>query len=239
MIHFLSDPGTWAALITLTLLEIILGIDNLIVISILTDALPRPQQSRARRIGLLVALFTRVALLSLAFMVAQLEAPIFSIRGVWISWRDILLICGGIFLLAKGTTEIHEKVEGAGEPITPIEAARSLLMVVIQIVAMDIVFSFDSVMTAIGIANQLPVMIAAIVISMIVMVLAVNKIADFINRHPTVKVLGLSYMLLIGMALIGEGFDVDIPKGYLYFAMAFSFFVEFINMQIRRKTQSF
>ncbi len=238
MIQYLTDPGIWAALVTLTLLEIILGIDNLIVISILTDALPRTKQSRARRIGLIVALITRVALLSLAFMVAQLESPIFSIRGVWISWRDILLICGGIFLLAKGTTEIHGKVEGASQAIEPSEGTRSMIAVVFQIVAMDIVFSFDSVMTAIGIANQLPVMIAAIVISMVVMVLAINKIADFINRHPTVKVLGLSYMLLIGMALIGEGFDAKIPKGYLYFAMAFSFFVEFINIQIRRKTKS-
>ncbi|MGH8547676.1 MAG: TerC family protein [Methylococcales bacterium] len=238
MLDLLWNPGIWAALVTLTLLEIILGIDNLIVISILTDRLPGPDQSRARRIGLGFALITRIALLSLAFMVAQLEAPIFSVRGTFISWRDILLICGGIFLLAKGTLEIHEKVEGAVQEFESLEAARSLLLVVLQIVAMDIIFSFDSVMTAIGVADQLPVMIIAIVVSMVIMVLAVDKVADFINQHPTVKILGLSYMLLIGMALIGEGFDAEIPKGYLYFAMAFSFFVELINMRIRRKTVS-
>jgi predicted tellurium resistance membrane protein TerC len=238
MLDLLWNPGVWAALVTLTLLEIVLGIDNLIVISILTDRLPRSEQSRARRIGLGFALITRVALLSLAFMVAQLEAPIFSVRGLFISWRDILLICGGAFLLAKGTVEIHEKVEGAGQELGALDAGRSLMMVVLQIVAMDIIFSFDSVMTAIGVADQLPVMITAIVISMVIMVLAVDKVANFINQHPTVKILGLSYMLLIGMTLIGEGFDVEIPKGYLYFAMAFSFFVEVINMQMRRKSVS-
>lgn len=238
MIELLSNKDAWAALVTLTSLEIILGVDNLIVISMLTDGLPDTQRSRGRRIGLALALITRIGLLSLAFAVAQLDAPIFSIAEMRISWRDILLILGGLFLLAKGTIEIHDKVECAGQTSEAVRVADSLTLVVFQIVVMDVVFSFDSVMTAIGVADDLPIMIAAIVLSMIVMVLAVNKVADFINRHPTLKILGLSYMLLIGLALIGEGFDMEIPKGYLYFAMAFSFFIEFINMQVRRKAKA-
>ncbi|MCB9965960.1 MAG: TerC family protein [Rhodospirillales bacterium] len=232
---FLSDPHIWAAFTTLLVLEIVLGIDNLILISILADKLPKNQQPLARKLGLLVALISRLMLLSLAFWIAHLETALFSIFGTEISWRDILLIFGGLFLLAKGTYEIHEKLEGEGHESEARRAGSHLFaLVILQIGFMDVIFSFDSVMTAIGIAEDLPVMIAAIVISLIVMILAVDMVSDFINRHPTVKILALSYMLLIGMMLIAEGFHVHVPRGYLYFAMAFSFMVEVLNMLVRR-----
>jgi predicted tellurium resistance membrane protein TerC len=231
--EFLLEPSIWIAFLTLTVLEIILGIDNLILITILAERLPPNQQPLARKVGLGVALVTRLILLSLAFWVAQLETILFSVFAVEFSWRSILLILGGVFLLAKGTLEIHHKIEGDARA----EQARrgaAFATVIIQIALMDIVFSFDSVMTAIGIADHLSIMIAALSISMLIMVLAVDRVSDFIARHPTVKVLALSYMLLIGLALIGEGLGTHIPKGYLYFAMAFSFFVEMVNMRIRR-----
>ncbi|WCL55731.1 TerC family protein [Gimibacter soli] len=231
---FLLDPAVWAAFITLTALEIVLGIDNLIVISILTDRLKPEEQASARKLGLAAALVTRLMLLSLAFFIAQMEAPLFTAFGEEFSWRDLLLIAGGLFLLAKGTLEIHHNIEDKEADERRVRHA-AFMAVIFQIAVMDIVFSFDSVMTAVGIADHLSVMVAAILISMIIMVLAVNQVAGFINRHPTVKILGLSYMLLIGLTLIGDGLGQHIPKGYLYFAMAFSFFVEVLNMTARNR----
>ncbi len=232
---FEFTPEIIAALLTLTALEVVLGFDNLVLIAILTERLPPEKRPLARRLGLLFALVSRVALLSLAFFMAQLSEPFLFLFGYGFSWREILLIAGGLFLLAKGTLEIHHKIEDKDDDGSGVKKFGTMQMVIIQIAIMDIVFSFDSVMTAIGVADHLWVMVVAILISMAVMVLAINKISDFISRHPTVKVLALSYMLLIGMALIGEGFHAEIPKGYLYFAMAFSFGVEVINMVIRGK----
>ncbi len=231
----LTDPAVWAAFLTLCVLEIVLGVDNLILLSILSDKLPQHQRALARRVGLLVALFARIALLSLIFWITKLTDPLFEFMGRDMSWRDIILIVGGLFLLAKGTMEIHEKIEGhEGSGGSAKYAAFG--MVIAQIMIMDIVFSFDSVLTAVGIAEDKEVMIAAIIVSVIFMMLAVNWVSDFINKHPTVKILALSYMMLIGMALIGEGMNFHIPKGYLYFAMAFSFGVEAVNMIIRKKS---
>ncbi len=234
--EMLTDPAVWASFITLVVLEIVLGIDNLILISILSDKLPEHQRRMARKLGLLVALITRIILLSLIFALVHLTTPLITAFGKDISWRDIILIIGGLFLLAKGTTEIHHKIEGDDENGGVGAKFATLGMVIGQIVVMDLVFSFDSVLTAVGVADHKEVMIAAIIISVLFMVLAVNWVSDFISRHPTVKVLALSYMLLIGMALVGEGFHFEIPKGYLYFAMAFSFGVEAINMVVRSKT---
>lgn len=233
---FIFDASVIASFVTLVVLEIVLGIDNLILISILSDKLHESKRKLARRLGLMVALVTRVLLLSLIFLLAQLTEPVFTIFDKDISWRDIILILGGLFLLGKGTTEIHHKIEGDEESSS--EARFSSFWLVIgQIVVMDIVFSFDSVLTAVGVADHIQVMIAAIIISVLFMMVAVNAVSDFISRHPTVKVLALSYMLLIGMALIGEGFHFEIPKGYLYFAMAFSFGVEMVNLAVRRKNK--
>lgn len=229
-----TDPAVWASFLTLCALEIVLGVDNLILLSILTDKLPPEQRPLARRVGLLVALGARIVLLSLIFWISQLTDPLFTVFDKDVSWRDIILIVGGLFLLAKGTTEIHDKMEVHEGPQK--EAKYAVFSLVItQIVIMDIVFSFDSVLTAVGIADHKSVMIAAIIISVIFMMITVNTVAGFINRHPTVKILALSYMMLIGMALIAEGMHFAIPKGYLYFAMAFSFGVEIINMIIRNK----
>lgn len=234
MMELLLEPAVWASFITLLALEIVLGIDNLILISILSDKLPEHQRPMARKLGLLIALVTRILLLSMIFILASLTTPLFSAFGKEFAWREIILVLGGLFLLAKGTTEIHHKIEGVDDDgVKPKFSA--LPLVIGQIVVMDIVFSFDSVLTAVGVADHIEVMIAAIIISIIFMVLAVNWVSDFISRHPTVKVLALSYMLLIGMALIGEGLHFEIPKGYLYFAMGFSFSVEAINMVMRNK----
>ena len=231
----LVDPAAWASFVTLVVLEIVLGIDNLILISILSDKLPEHQRNMARKLGLAIALVTRIILLSLIFMLVHLTTPLFSIFDKEISWKDIILIVGGLFLLAKGTTEIHHKIEGDDHQEGTVAKFASLPLVLGQIVVMDIVFSFDSVLTAVGVAEHQSIMIAAIIIAVLFMVLAVNWVSDFISRNPTVKILALSYMLLIGMALIAEGFHLEIPKGYLYFAMAFSFSVEGINMVLRNK----
>ena len=230
------DPAVWAAFLTLCALEIVLGVDNLILLSILSDKLPVHQRKSARRIGLVVALVTRILLLSLIFWIAQLTEPLFDFMGREISWRDIILIVGGLFLLAKGTTEIHEKIEGAehGKDVKVRQAVFG--MVIAQIVVMDVIFSFDSVLTAVGIADHKEVMIAAIIVSVIFMLLAVNWVADFISRHPTVKILAPSYLLRSGPAPIAEGMHMKIPKGYLYFAMAFSFSVEAVNMLVRNRS---
>jgi predicted tellurium resistance membrane protein TerC len=231
----LTDPAIWMSFLTLCVLEVVLGFDNLVLISILSDKLPPSKRPLARRLGLVIALVTRIMLLSLIFVLAHLTDPLFSLFDKDISARDLILIFGGLFLIAKGTMEIHGKMEGAEHGPSTAAKFASFGLVIGQIVIMDIVFSFDSVLTAVGVAEDIGVMIAAIIASVIFMILAVNWVSDFINRHPTLKILALSYMLLIGMALIGEGLQFHIPKGYLYFAMAFSFSVEGVNMVIRQK----
>jgi predicted tellurium resistance membrane protein TerC len=230
---WLTDPQIWIALATLTFLEIVLGIDNIIFISILSGKLPPDQQPRARRIGLLGAMVTRVLLLFSLAWIIRLTAPWFSIIGHEISGRDLILILGGLFLLGKSTYEIHDKLEGdEGHASRRIPA--SFMSVIIQIMLLDIVFSLDSVITAVGMVDQLWVMIAAVVISVAIMMLSAEPISDFVHRHPTVKMLALSFLLLIGLSLLLEGFDHHIPKGYIYFAMGFSVFVEMINLRLRK-----
>ncbi len=228
-------PHLVMSFITLVALEIVLGIDNLILISILTDKLPPEKQPLARRIGIIGAVVTRLLLLSLIFVMVHLRDPLFTFMGLDFAWREILLILGGLFLLGKATTEIHHKIEGAGEGHSGQKQYGTMTMVVGQIIVMDVVFSFDSVLTAVGVADHLPVMVAAILVSVVFMLFAMEVVNGFIAKHPTVKVLALSYMMLIGLALMGEGLHQDIPKGYLYFAMAFSFGVEIINMVIRSR----
>lgn len=236
----LTDPHAWVALVTLTMLEIVLGIDNIVVISILCDKLPKIKQAMARRIGLIVALVTRLLFLSIAFFIAHLEQTLFTVMDHEISWRDILLVLGGLFLLGKASTEIYERVE-EGERSAPSEGARAIKAtfgaIMVQIAFMDIVFSFDSVMTAIGMAEHLPVMVLAVVISVLIMIVAIEPINNILAKHPSLKILALSFLLLIGMALIGEGFEMHIPKGYIYFAMAFSIGVEMVNILVRKRTK--
>lgn len=229
------EPAVIISFLTLTILEIVLGIDNLILISILTDKLPKEQQVLARRVGILGAVVTRIMLLALAFFITQMTTSLFTLFDIHFSWKEILLIIGGLFLLAKATMEIHHKIEGAGEAAHGPKHFSSFSLVVGQIIVMDVVFSFDSVMTAVGVAHHLEVMIAAILVAVVFMLATMETIHTFIAKHPTIKVLALSYMMLIGLALIGEGFHQPIPKGYLYFAMAFSFGVEVVNMIIRSR----
>ncbi|MGE4313523.1 MAG: TerC family protein [Pseudobdellovibrionaceae bacterium] len=234
-LSFLSDPEGWAALLTLTVLEIVLGIDNIIFIAILSDRLPKEKQALARKLGLAAALITRLLLISLVFMLAHIMIPLFTLMDHEVTIRDLLLFFGGLFLLAKGTIEIHDKMEEDEANDLRKGAGHSFAMVIMQIAVMDIVFSFDSVITAIGMTDHISVMILAILISVVIMVMAIDSISEFINEHPTVKILGLSYMLLIGLSLMAEATGHHIPKGYLYFAMGFSFLVEMINMRIRKK----
>ncbi len=231
--EWLTDPQIWIALVTLTALEVVLGIDNIIFISILAGKLPENQQSRARTLGLALAMLMRIALLFSLTWIMRLTFPLFSVFGNEISGRDIILIAGGLFLLAKSTYEIHDKLEGE-EGHSSARVASSFASVIIQIMLLDIVFSLDSVITAIGMANQLWVMITAVVIAVAFMMVSAGPISDFVHRHPTVKMLALSFLLLIGVSLIAEGLDQHIPKGYIYFAMAFSVFVEMLNLRMRR-----
>jgi predicted tellurium resistance membrane protein TerC len=224
------------ALATLTFLEIVLGVDNIIFISILSQKLPAEQQPKARRIGLLLAMGTRILLLFSLAWVIKLTAPWFTVLNQEISGRDLILIVGGLFLLAKSTHEIHERLEGE-EGHASAKAAATFASVLVQIALLDIVFSLDSVITAVGMVDQLWVMVTAVVISVAVMMLAAEPISAFVHRHPTVKMLALSFLLLIGMSLVAEGFDHHIPKGYVYFAMGFSVFVEAINLRMRKKTE--
>jgi len=229
------DPEALIALITLTVLEIVLGIDNIVFISIMAGKLPEKEQGKARTLGLGFALITRILLLLSLSWVVRLTAPIFTILNQDISGRDLILIIGGLFLLAKSTHEIHERLEGVegGQPVRKV--AASLAGVVVQIGLLDIIFSLDSVITAVGMARQLWVMILAVIIAIGVMMLAAGSIGAFVERHPTVKILALSFLLLIGMSLVAEGMEVHIPKGYIYFAMAFSVSVEIINLRLRKK----
>jgi predicted tellurium resistance membrane protein TerC len=230
---WITDPQAWVGLATLTFLEIVLGIDNVIFISILAGRLPREQQGRARYIGLLLAMVMRIGLLFSLSWIIRLTAPLFSVLGQEISGRDLVLLFGGLFLLAKSTHEIHQRLEGdEGEAST--RAAPSLRSVLIQIMLLDIVFSLDSVITAVGMVDQLAVMVAAVVAAVGFMMLFAGPISEFVDRHPTVKMLALSFLILIGVSLIAESFDQHIPKGYIYFAMAFSVLVEMLNLRARK-----
>lgn len=230
--EWITDSQAWLALFTLTALEIVLGIDNIVFISILSTKLPVHQQAKARTVGLALAMFSRIALLLSLTWLMRLTKPLFSVIGNEISGRDMILILGGLFLLGKSTLEIHDKLEGV-EDRSSVKAAASFASVIIQIVLLDIIFSLDSVITAIGMANQVVIMVMAIVIAVIFMMISSGAISRFIDRHPTIKILALSFLLLIGVALIGEGLDLHVPKGYIYFAMAFSVFVEMLNMKVR------
>ncbi len=233
--EWISQPEALMALLTLTLLEIVLGVDNLIFITILAGKLPRHEQARARTIGLALAMLTRILLLFSITLLMQLTAPVITVFGNELSGRDFILIIGGLFLLGKSTLEIHDNLEGAPHDDSRTNSGTTFLSVVAQIMLLDIVFSLDSVITAIGLAEHLAIMVIAIVIAVIFMMLFIGSIGTFVERHPTIKILALSFLLLIGVALIGDGLDFHIPKGYIYFAMAFSVFVEMLNMRIRQR----
>jgi predicted tellurium resistance membrane protein TerC len=230
--EWIADPAIWIAFVTLTVLEIVLGIDNIIFISILAGKLPANQQQRARTLGLGLAMITRILLLLALAWIVRLTSPLFTIYGQEISGRDLILLLGGLFLVAKSTSEIHHKLEG--EARTEIKGHPSFRSVILQILALDVVFSLDSVITAVGMVDEVRVMIAAVVVAVGVMMFAAGPIGRFVDRHPTVKMLALSFLLLIGVTLIAEGFDQHISKGYIYFAMAFSVFVEILNLRLRK-----
>jgi predicted tellurium resistance membrane protein TerC len=232
---FLADPQIWISLLTLTGLEIVLGIDNVIFISILAGKLPRAQQAKARQTGLALALFTRIGLLCSIAWLARLTDPLFAVLGHTVAGRDLILLAGGLFLIGKSTFEIHDKLEGAEGAHASGKAAR-FGAVVVQIMLLDIVFSLDSVITAVGMAQHLWVMITAVVLAMGVMLFFAGTISDFVHRHPTLKMLALSFLILIGVALVAEGMHQAIPKGYIYFSMAFAFGVEMLNLRLRAKT---
>jgi len=235
-VDWLTNPEAWIALATLTALEIVLGIDNIIFISILASKLPEAQQAKARRVGLLAALVTRILLLFSLSWVVQLTAPLFTVVGQSVSGRDLILILGGLFLLAKATHEIHERLEGE-EGHASAAARVSFAAVIVQIMLLDIVFSLDSVITAVGMVDELAVMVTAVVISVGIMLLAAGGISGFVDRHPTIKMLALAFLLLIGVTLVAEGLHHHIPKGYIYFAMAFSVAVEMLNIRVRKRMQ--
>ena len=232
--EWITSPEAWIALTTLTFLEIVLGVDNIIFISILVGRLPEAQRQRGRVLGLALAMGTRILLLLLLTWIMRLQATLFSVLNVEISGRDLILIGGGLFLLAKATLEIHDSLEGEEHEGGAPKKQVSFVSVIIQIGLIDIVFSLDSVITAVGMADHLAVMIIAIVIAVGVMMFAAGAIGRFVDNHPTIKMLALSFLVLIGVALISEGIDVHIPKGYIYFAMAFSVIVEMLNLKIRR-----
>lgn len=232
MLEQLAEPQTWIALITLAALEIVLGIDNIVFISILAGKLPSAQSGRARRIGLLAAMFTRILLLLSITWVIGLTQPLFIVMGRDVSGRDLILLVGGVFLLGKSTFEIHERLEGE-EGQRTVKAAPAFTSVIIQIALLDIIFSLDSVITAVGMVNQVWVMITAVITAVAIMMWASGSISDFVNHHPTVKMLALSFLLLIGFSLVVEALEFHIPKGYIYFAMGFSVFVEMLNLRVR------
>jgi len=233
-LEWLTSPETWIALLTLTVLEIVLGIDNIIFISILAGKLPAGEQPRARTVGLTLAMVTRILLLLSLTGIMRLTRPLFSPFGHPFSGRDLILLLGGLFLLWKSTREIHDKLEGE-EGRQNVKAGATFGGVIVQIALLDIVFSLDSVITAVGMVRQVGVMIAAIVLAVLVMLVAAGPISDFVHRHPTLKMLALSFLLLIGVTLIADGLGQHIPKGYVYFAMGFSVFVESLNLRLVRK----
>lgn len=234
MLDLLSDPSVWVAFATLTALEIVLGIDNVVFISILADKLPAAQRPRARRVGLALAMLMRIALVASVAWVVGLTQPVFELFGHDVSWKDLVLILGGLFLLAKATHEIHGALEGE-----PGHAARrvqaTFTAVIVQILLLDVVFSIDSVITAVGLTEHIEVMVAAVVVAVAVMMFAAGPIGEFVSRHPTVKMLALSFLIMIGGLLVAEGFGQHIPHGYVYFAMAFSLGVEILNLRMRAK----
>lgn len=234
--EILSDPNIWIAFLTLTALEIVLGIDNIIFISILAAKLPREQQDFARKLGLALAAGMRLLLLFSLAWIMQLTAPLFTVMGQGISVRDLILIGGGLFLLAKSTLEIHDRLEG-DEGHTSARVPASFAAVITQILVLDMVFSLDSIITAIGMVDEVAVMMAAVITAVIVMITFAGAISRFVDRHPAIKMLALTFLVLIGLALVGEGLDMHIPKGYIYFAMAFSVGVELLNIRYRRVAQ--
>jgi predicted tellurium resistance membrane protein TerC len=236
VLELLTDPEVWVSFLTLTFLEIVLGIDNIIFLSILVSRLPKDLQPRGRVLGLAFAMVTRIGLLFSLVWLTSLVHPWFTVLGEEISGRDLILFAGGLFLLVKSVNEIHAALEGAEQSQTNVRLRANILAVAIQIGLIDIVFSLDSVLTAVGLANQVPVMVAAIVIAVLVMMFMARPIHEYIERHPTIKMLALSFLILIGVALIAESLEFHVPKGYLYFAMAFSVGVEMINIRLRKKT---
>ncbi|MGA0032492.1 MAG: TerC family protein [Burkholderiales bacterium] len=236
MMEWLTDPHAWLALATLTALEIVLGVDNIIFISILCGRLPEHQREKARTIGLMFAMLTRIGLLFTLSWLMTLTAPLFSFMGKEVSGRDLILIGGGLFLLWKSVHEIHNALEGEGDDHAGVAAATATFgAVIMQIAIIDIVFSLDSVITAVGMVDELAIMVVAIVIAVGVMLFAAGPIGKFVDNHPTIKMLALSFLILVGVALIGEGWGFHIPKGYIYFAMAFSVAVEMLNLRLRAK----
>jgi predicted tellurium resistance membrane protein TerC len=234
-LDWISSPDLWIALLTLTSLEIVLGVDNIVFISILAGKLPADQRARARTVGLTLAMFTRIMLLFSLSWIIKLTEPIVTVFDQELSGRDFIFLIGGLFLLGKSTWEIHEKLEGHDGHTTE-RVAASFASVIAQILILDVVFSLDSVITAVGLAEDVEVMIAAVVIAVGVMLLTSGVISDLVDKHPTLKILALSFLLLIGMSLLAEGLDQHIPKGYIYFAMAFSVGVEMLNLRLRAKT---
>ena len=242
MIEQLANPEIWIALATLTALELVLGIDNIIFISILAGKLPPAQRNKARNIGILLAAVTRLALLMAIAWIVGLTAPLFSLFGHAFSWRDLILIGGGLFLIGKATHEIHQKLEGAGMPPSVADAAAAagtatFGAVIAQIMLLDIVFSLDSIITAVGMVDERWVMVTAILVSIVFMLAFARPIGEFVEKHPTVKILALAFLIMIGLVLVADGFGHHIPKGYIYAAMAFSVFVEMINLWIRRRAE--
>lgn len=235
MFDWMTSPDAWVALATLTALEIVLGIDNIIFISILVGRLPEQDRPRARIFGLTLAMGSRIALLATLAWLMRLTQPLFSVLSHQISGRDIILLVGGLFLIAKSVMEIHNSLEGGHEFEQEKKSRANFFSVLLQIGLIDIVFSLDSVITAVGLAEDVAVMITAVVISVLVMMVAARSIGEFVDKHPTVKMLALSFLIMVGLALIGEGLELHIPKGYIYFAMAFSVVVEMINIRIRKR----
>jgi predicted tellurium resistance membrane protein TerC len=234
MIGLLTSPEAWAALLTLTVLEIVLGIDNVIFLSVIVSRIPQAQAKRARQIGLALALVFRILLLSLLVWLIGLTQDILTLRGMGFSWRDIILIGGGLFLIAKATHEIHAEVESRDEMSDGAPKAGAFFWVIVQIIVIDLVFSLDSIITAIGMAQDLEIMIAAVVIACLIMYLSSGPVARFVSEHPTTKMLALAFLVLIGVALVADGFKFHIPRGYIYFAIAFSAAVEFFNVLAKR-----
>jgi predicted tellurium resistance membrane protein TerC len=234
VIEFLSDPAIWVSFLTLALLEIVLGVDNVIFLSILVSRLPKELQTRARTLGLAFAMITRIGLLFSITWLTKLTTPLFTVLSEEISGRDLILCAGGLFLMAKSVSEIHKALEGPESTSPHVKLRTKVLSVIVQIGIVDIIFSLDSVLTAVGLANHVSVMVAAIVLAVLVMMFLAGPIHEFIERHPTIKILALAFLILIGIALVGESFDMKVPKGYLYFAMAFSVCVEMVNIRMRR-----
>jgi predicted tellurium resistance membrane protein TerC len=237
MLELINDPQAWVSLLTLTVMEIVLGIDNLVFVAILAGRLPPARQGLARRLGIFLALFTRVALLTGISWIMHLTQPVFSVLDSSFSWRDLILIGGGLFLVWKGTAEIHHRMEGEEHAAGGAGGHAGFASTVVQIAALDIIFSLDSVITAVGMANHLSIMVAAVVIAILLMLVASGPLSRFIGKHPTVKMLALSFLLLIGMTLVADGFGFHVPKGYVYAAMGFSAIVESLNLIAARRTR--